>query len=63
VAHLTRADRTWDLALICRDCTDKYYIIYGNDAGTTLAGVPTGTNVLVNRPRQVYLQLTVHPKL
>jgi outer membrane receptor protein involved in Fe transport len=62
-AHLTKSDHTWDLALICRNCTDKYYIIFGNDAGTTLTGEAAGTNVLIDRPRQVLLQLTVRPKL
>jgi outer membrane receptor protein involved in Fe transport len=63
VAHLMRSDHTWDLALICRNCTNKYYIVFGNDAGTTLTGVPVGTNVLVARPLQLLLQLSYRPKL
>ena len=51
------------LALICRDCSDKYYIVFGNDAGASLTGAAGGTNVLIARPRQVLLQLTVHPNL
>jgi hypothetical protein len=61
--HIARSNNEWDLALICRDCANKYYIVFGNDAGTTLQGVPVGTNVLINRPRQIMLQLTVHPQL
>jgi outer membrane receptor protein involved in Fe transport len=61
--HLARSDNSWDIALLCRDCTNKYYSVYGTDAGVTTTGTPVGTQVIVNRPRQIVLQLTMHPNL
>jgi iron complex outermembrane receptor protein len=58
--HLSRTDNTWDLGLICRNCTDHYYIIFANDAGPFVGSV---ANISVARPREVLLQLTVHPNL
>jgi outer membrane receptor protein involved in Fe transport len=57
----------WELALVCRDCNDKLYPVYGNDSGNNSSpavnGVPQpgGITAQVARPREILLQLTVHP--
>jgi iron complex outermembrane receptor protein len=57
--HLARADDTWDLTLLCRNCTNKIYYVYGQDGGTT----PPSANVHIARTRQIMLTLSVHPEL
>jgi outer membrane receptor protein involved in Fe transport len=57
----------WELGLICRDCNDKVYPVGGSDSGNNsspaLNGVPqpAGITTQVARPREILLQLTVHP--
>jgi outer membrane receptor protein involved in Fe transport len=57
----------WELALICRDCNDKLYPVYANDSGNNsspaINGVaqPGGITAQVARPREILLQMTVHP--
>jgi outer membrane receptor protein involved in Fe transport len=59
--HLGRRENSWDLALICRNCTNEIYIANGLDGG---GGVPpaTVTYAEIGRTRQVMLQLTLHPQ-
>jgi outer membrane receptor protein involved in Fe transport len=58
--HLTKSDSAWDIALMCRNCTNKLYIVAGQDDGT-----PTtpAVDVVVGRPQQILLELTLHPDL
>jgi outer membrane receptor protein involved in Fe transport len=57
----------WELGLICRDCNDKLYPVFGVDSGANssppLNGVvqTAGVTAQVARPREIMLQLTVHP--
>lgn len=58
--------RNWELALIGRNLTDKLIVTTANDFPSQAVG-PSGTasgirpdiNAVVDRPRQVYLQLTL----
>ena len=60
------ASRNWELALIGRNLTDKLIVTTANDFPSQAVG-PSGTatgirpdiNAVVDRPRQVYLQLTL----
>jgi iron complex outermembrane recepter protein len=51
----------WEIGLIGRNLTNKYYIISGNDAGTVTTGVQGDAFGFVNRGRQVMVQLTLRP--
>jgi outer membrane receptor protein involved in Fe transport len=57
--HLAKSDNSWDLALLCHNCTNKLYITNGLDAG----GAAPAVNADIGRPLQILLQLTVHPLL
>jgi outer membrane receptor protein involved in Fe transport len=63
--RLSRSDSSWELALLCRNCTNKYYDVNANDGtnGDVTTGLISNANIDVARPRQVLLQLTVHPNL
>jgi hypothetical protein len=60
--HLIRSDDMWDLALKCIDCNDNIHITYGL-AATAVPGIPAGVIEDIARPRQIVLELTMHPKL
>jgi outer membrane receptor protein involved in Fe transport len=57
--HLATSNNSWELALMCRNCTNKLYAANGGDAGF----VVPAANIQIGRPLQVMLQLTVHPTL
>jgi outer membrane receptor protein involved in Fe transport len=62
--HLSRRNDWWDLALIGRDLNNRYIVSSGLEEGTTKGPGQTGDVIdYVERPREVWLQLTVHPKL
>jgi hypothetical protein len=63
--RLGRADDAWNLALLCRNCTDRIYIVNANSAdnGDIRVNRSSTVNLDIARPRQVILQLTVHPDL
>jgi outer membrane receptor protein involved in Fe transport len=65
VGKVMATNGSWEVALICRDCNNQYYIVNGSDEGN---GFITNTfdekgNVTINvaRPRQILLQFTVRP--
>jgi outer membrane receptor protein involved in Fe transport len=61
-----KLDGPWELALIGRDLTNKYFYSSGLDEGqaiASLAGTTGDSIIYVNRPRQIMLQLTVRPDL
>jgi outer membrane receptor protein involved in Fe transport len=51
----------WEVSVIGRNLTNKYYVISGNDRGTATTGVEGDAFGFVNRGRQVMLQLTLRP--
>lgn len=61
--HLTKSHESWDLALLGRNLTDRLWIVAGYDRGIAGApnGVPAAIAIQLPRPREVMLQLTVHP--
>jgi iron complex outermembrane receptor protein len=58
-AHLAKSDDSWDLAVLCRNCTNKIYVAYGTDGGF----VAPAANVNIGHPLQIMVQLTVRPSL
>jgi len=60
-------DGPWELAVIGRNLTNKYYMISGVDDGIPVdianAGIRGDIQAYVGRTRQVMLQLTVRPEL
>jgi iron complex outermembrane receptor protein len=56
-------DGTWEVGLLCTDCTNRVYVTNGLDAGAGSAPPGLGAVVFQNvaRPLQVLLQLTVRP--
>jgi iron complex outermembrane recepter protein len=63
--RLAKSDGLWDLALLCRNCTDKIYIVNANSGanGDITADRRSTVNLNIARPRQILLQLTVHTPL
>jgi outer membrane receptor protein involved in Fe transport len=57
--HLAKSDKAWDIALLCRNCTNKIYIVNGQDGGL----VVPAANEQIGRPQQVLLELTLHPNI
>jgi outer membrane receptor protein involved in Fe transport len=56
-----RRDSLWDVSLIGRNLSNKLYVVTGFDAGTYTPGVLSDTQGIINRPRQILLELTVRP--
>jgi outer membrane receptor protein involved in Fe transport len=56
-------DGRWELGVLCRDCNDTVYSVYATDSGTGSSppGFPANVAAQAARPREVMLQLTVHP--
>jgi outer membrane receptor protein involved in Fe transport len=54
-----KSDGSWELALLCRDCTNKLYIVNGTDG----SAIPPAVIEDIGRPLQIVLQLTVKPNL
>jgi iron complex outermembrane receptor protein len=52
----------WELGLIVRNITNKYYIAVGYDDGASF-GTPGDTLAYMNRPRHVMIQLTERPDI
>jgi outer membrane receptor protein involved in Fe transport len=61
--HFGRSDKTWDLGLIGRNLTSKYFLTGGSSLAAVSPGVPADVEVFVARPIQIMLQLTVRPQL
>jgi outer membrane receptor protein involved in Fe transport len=63
--RLDKSDGSWELAALCRNCTDNYYAVNGISGDNGDVTVGRNSTVLFNvaRPRQFMLQLTVHPNL
>jgi outer membrane receptor protein involved in Fe transport len=59
--HLGKSDRSWDLALIGRNLTDRLYVVGASDAGLVTPGVMADAFGFTNRTRQVMLQITARP--
>jgi outer membrane receptor protein involved in Fe transport len=57
------SDGRWEMSLQCKDCTNYFYLVNGTNpgpgTGDAIYGAPA--QVTVARPRQILLQLTVHP--
>jgi outer membrane receptor protein involved in Fe transport len=52
----------WEIGIIGKNLTNKFYVISGNDRGTVLEnGVQGDAFGFVNRGRQVMLQVTFRP--
>jgi outer membrane receptor protein involved in Fe transport len=58
--HLGRSDDSWDLAVLCRNCTNKIYVAYASDGASTTT---PAANVNIGHPLQIMVQLTVKPQL
>ena len=57
-----RTNEAWTVSLLCRNCTNKFYIADSIDSGTvTVPGQPSPVFARLARPRQIVLQLTVRP--
>jgi outer membrane receptor protein involved in Fe transport len=56
-----RADGLWEVALVGRNLTDEYVAVDGVDDGEVTPGVPSDTQLFIQRPRQILLQFTVRP--
>ena len=59
--HYGKPDRSWDLALIGRNLTDRLYVVGASDAGLVTPGVMADAFGFTNRTRQLMLQITVRP--
>jgi outer membrane receptor protein involved in Fe transport len=57
--QIARRDHLWELALICRDCTNKVYVVNGTDG----SAIPPAVIEDIGRPRQILLQFTTRPTL
>jgi outer membrane receptor protein involved in Fe transport len=55
------SNRSWEIALIGRNLTNKYIVQVGQDVGTVTPGVVGDVYGVAARPLQVLLQLTVRP--
>jgi iron complex outermembrane receptor protein len=60
-ARFGSADDAWEVALIGRNLTNKYYQFSAIDSGIVTPGVIGDIFVTTARPRQLMLQLTVRP--
>jgi len=58
-----RNDRTWEVALQCRNCTNKIYVVNGLDGGAVNPGEVSAIIATIAQTRQVMLQLTLRPEL
>lgn len=57
-----RENQAWELSLLCRNCTNRFYLSDTVDAGAvTVPGEPSPVFARLARPRQIMLQLTVRP--
>ena len=60
--HVGRTDRAWEVAILCRDCTNRYYLTAGVDAGAGTGNAITSSSLaFIGRPREILLQFTAHP--
>jgi iron complex outermembrane receptor protein len=53
----------WEVSLIGRNLTNQLYAVGGNDGGVVTPGVRADVSESVNRPREIYLRITVRPEL
>jgi len=60
-AHAGPSDGSWDLAVLCRNCTNNFHFVYGGDGGPGSGTIGSSPRGHIARPRQVLVQLTVHP--
>jgi outer membrane receptor protein involved in Fe transport len=51
----------WEIGIIGKNLTNKFYVISGNDRGTVIPGTEADAFGFVNRGRQVMLQVTFRP--
>jgi iron complex outermembrane receptor protein len=57
-----KKDGSWEIAALCRNCTNQFVIVNGADLGDGVLNVRKGgVNVNVGRNREVLLQLTLRP--
>ncbi|HTW90475.1 MAG TPA: TonB-dependent receptor, partial [bacterium] len=60
--HVGPTDGAWEVALLCRDCTNRYYLTEGVDAGAGTGNATTASSLAyIGRPQEILLQVTVHP--
>ena len=56
-----KLDGAWEIGIIGKNLSNKYYVISGTDAGAALPGVQADTYGFVARGRQILFQLTLRP--
>ena len=61
--HVGPNDASWEVALVCRDCTNRYYLTEAVDAGTGTGNATTASSLAyIGRPREILLQFSAHPR-
>ena len=61
--NVAATDGAWEVALLCRDCTNRYYLTEGVDAGAGTGDATTASSLAyIGRPQEIFFQLTVHPR-
>jgi len=56
-------DGAWEVALLCRDCTNRYYLTEGVDAGAGTGNATTASSLAyIGRPQEILLQFTAYPR-
>jgi len=59
--HIGPTDGTWEVALLCRDCTNRYYLTEGVDAGAGTGNATTASSLAyIGRPQEIVLQFASH---